>query len=265
MDDKHDNKSFTIILCLLIGLLVGALGTYYVVSSGHESKVKELERKLDEKTEELTKLNEDNAKKEEESKKSVDMTSDDTKKEYNKLLNKELKSVLTYLNDKDMTRADKELTDEELLKATCYYAKNEVKDASFEETKETPSKNVKLIKLEELNKYAKKVFGREIDKEKLGSAVLKSDNKVTCDFNEKLEESGPYKVTKIIHNKEKDQYEVNYDDVSGYKTEKDIKGLLDKLNLDDYFDYKDSYITGRYQLTLRKTNDGYHILNNKKL
>lgn len=265
MDEKHGNQSFTIILCLLIGVLVGGLGTYYVVSSNHSNELKKLERQLDEKTDELTKLNEESVKKEEESKKSVDITSDDTKKEYNKLLNKNLKSALTYLNDKDKTRADKELTDEEILKATCYYTKTEVKDAGFEETKETPSKNVKIIKLDELNKYAKKIFGREIDKEKLGSAVLKSDNKVTCDFNEKLEESGPYKVTKIIHNKEKDQYEVNYDDVSGYKTEKDIKGLLDKLNLDDYFDYKDSYITGRYQLTLRKTSDGFHILNNKKL
>ena len=80
MEKRRESKSFGFILCLLIGILIGSLGTYYVLSTNYTNETNRLKREINKKEDELEKLQKQ---KEETKEESIDITSDDTKKEYN--------------------------------------------------------------------------------------------------------------------------------------------------------------------------------------
>ena len=126
-------------LCLLIGILIGSLGTYYVLSTNYTNEKNRLKREINEKEDELEKLQKQ---KEETKEESIDITSDDTKKEYNQVLNQKLKPVLMYLNDTRTTYDDSDFTDLEMTNATCYYLKEQDDDSIFEQENNSPVENI---------------------------------------------------------------------------------------------------------------------------
>ena len=130
--ERRESHSFAIILCLVLGILIGSLGTYYVLSVNYTSKINELKREIKKKEDKITELET----KEEKELEPVDITSKQTKTEYNKILNSNLKSILSYFNFVRTTYDDTDFTDMELSEATCYYLKSN-KEENFEKENNT--------------------------------------------------------------------------------------------------------------------------------
>ena len=255
--ERRESRSFGFILCLLIGILLGSLGTYYVLSMNYSNETNRLKREINEKEDEIKKL--ENKQKEETKKESVDITSDETKKEYNQLLNQKLKPALMYLNHTRTTYDDSSFTDLEMTNATCYYLKEQEDHSVFE--KEENQEEKKMIQFSKLNPFVKTLFGVEIQKEQLDETILK-DDKITCQYDKNMKDV-LYKVTKIIVHQETNEIEITYDDISGV-LEDDEK--VTDLKKDDYFEYEDSDIKAKYKLVLKKiSNDEYQIMSNKKV
>ena len=56
MDMKEkENRSFGLVLCLLLGILLGSLGTYYVLSTNYTNEFNQTKKELNQKEEELEK------------------------------------------------------------------------------------------------------------------------------------------------------------------------------------------------------------------
>ena len=108
--ERRESHSFVIILCLVLGILIGSLGTYYVLSVNYTSKINELKREIKKKEDKITELET----KEEKELEPVDITSKQTKTEYNKILNSNLKSILSYFNFVRTTYDDTDFTDMEM-------------------------------------------------------------------------------------------------------------------------------------------------------
>lgn len=260
MERRKESKSFGFILCLLIGILLGSLGTYYVLSMNYTNETNRLKREINEKEDEIKKLQE--KQKEETKKEAVDITSDDTKKEYNQLLNQKLKPALMYLNHTRTTYDDSSFTDFEMANATCYYLKDQDDDSIFE--KENNSDEKKTIQFSKLNPFAKTLFGVEIKKEQLDETIFK-DDKITCQYDKDVKEV-LYKVTKIIDHQKTGKIEITYDDISGVLEDEKKKDKLGDFKKEDYFEYEESDIQAKYQLVLKKVSDSeYQIISNKKV
>lgn len=260
MERRRESRSFGFVLCLLIGILLGSLGTYYVLSMNYTNESNRLKREINEKEDEIKKL--ENKQKEETKKESVDITSDETKKEYNQLLNQNLKPVLMYLNHTRTTYDDSNFTDLEMTNATCYYLKEQEDHSMFE--KEDNSDEKKTIQFSKLNPFAKTLFGVEIKKEQLDETILKED-KITCQYDKNIKDA-LYKVTKIIDHQETGEIEITYDDISGVLEDDEKKDKIEDLKKDDYFEYEESDVQAKYQLLLKKiSNSEYQIIRNKKV
>ena len=54
--ERRESHSFAIILCLVLGILIGSLGTYYVLSVNYTSKINELKREIKKKEDKITEL-----------------------------------------------------------------------------------------------------------------------------------------------------------------------------------------------------------------
>lgn len=260
MERRRESRSFGFVLCLLIGILLGSLGTYYVLSMNYTNESNRLKREINEKEDEIKKL--EKKQKEETKKESVDITSDETKKEYNQLLNQKLKPVFMYLNHTRTTYDDSNFTDLEMTNATCYYLKEQEDHSMFE--KEDNSDEKKTIQFSKLNPFAKTLFGVEIKKEQLDETILKED-KITCQYDKNIKDA-LYKVTKIIDHQETGEIEITYDDISGVLEDDEKKDKIDDLKKDDYFEYEESDVQAKYQLLLKKiSNSEYQIIRNKKV
>lgn len=259
MEKRRESKSFGFILCLLIGILIGSLGTYYVLSTNYTNETNRLKREINKKEDELEKLQKQKEKTKEE---SIDITSDDTKKEYNQVLNQKLKPVLMYLNDTRTTYDDSDFTDLEMTNATCYYLKEQDDDSIFEQ--ENNSDEQKTILFSKINPFVKTLFGVELVQEQLDETILK-DDKITCQYDKDMKEV-LYKVTKIVDHQETDEIEITYDDISSVLEDEEKKDQLEDYKKDDYFDYEESDVKAKYQLILKKTSDDtYQIISNKKI
>lgn len=260
MERRRESRSFGFVLCLLIGILLGSLGTYYVLSMNYTNESNRLKREINEKEDEIKNL--EKKQKEETKKESVDITSDETKKEYNQLLNQKLKPVFMYLNHTRTTYDDSNFTDLEMTNATCYYLKEQEDHSMFE--KEDNSDEKKTIQFSKLNPFAKTLFGVEIKKEQLDETILKED-KITCQYDKNIKDA-LYKVTKIIDHQETGEIEITYDDISGVLEDDEKKDKIDDLKKDDYFEYEESDVQAKYQLVLKKiSNSEYQIIRNKKV
>ena len=260
MERRRESRSFGFVLCLLIGILLGSLGTYYVLSMNYTNESNRLKREINEKEDEIKNL--EKKQKEETKKESVDITSDETKKEYNQLLNQKLKPVFMYLNHTRTTYDDSNFTDLEMTNATCYYLKEQEDHSMFE--KEDNSDEKKTIQFSKLNPFAKTLFGVEIKKEQLDETILKED-KITCQYDKNIKDA-LYKVTKIIDHQETGEIEITYDDISGVLEDDEKKDKINDLKKDDYFEYEESDVQAKYQLLLKKiSNSEYQIIRNKKV
>ncbi len=260
MERKRESRSFGFILCLLIGILLGSLGTYYVLSMNYSNETNRLKREINEKENEIKKLQ--NKQKEETKKESVDITADDTKKEYNQLLNQKLKPALMYLNHTRTTYDDSDFTDLEIANATCYYLKDQDDENIFEKGNNSDEK--RTIQFSKLNPFAKTLFGVEIKKEQLDETILK-DETITCQYDKDMKDV-LYKVTKIIDHQETGEIEITYDDISGVLDNDKKKDKIEDLKKDDYFEYEESDVQAKYQLVLKKvSNNEYQIISNKKI
>lgn len=260
MERRRESRSFGFVLCLLIGILLGSLGTYYVLSMNYTNESNRLKREINEKEDEIKNL--EKKQKEETKKESVDITSDETKKEYNQLLNQNLKPVFMYLNHTRTTYDDSNFTDLEMTNATCYYLKEQEDHSMFE--KEDNSDEKKTIQFSKLNPFAKTLFGVEIKKEQLDETILKED-KITCQYDKNIKDV-LYKVTKIIDHQETGEIEITYDDISGVLEDDEKKDKINDLKKDDYFEYEESDVQAKYQLLLKKiSNSEYQIIRNKKV
>lgn len=260
MERRRESRSFGFVLCLLIGILLGSLGTYYVLSMNYTNESNRLKREINEKEDEIKNL--EKKQKEETKKESVDITSDETKKEYNQLLNQKLKPVFMYLNHTRTTYDDSNFTDLEMTNATCYYLKEQEDHSMFE--KEDNSDEKKTIQFSKLNPFAKTLFGVEIKKEQLDETILKED-KITCQYDKNIKDV-LYKVTKIIDHQETGEIEITYDDISGVLEDDEKKDKINDLKKDDYFEYEESDVQAKYQLLLKKiSNSEYQIIRNKKV
>ena len=52
MDMKEkENRSFGLVLCLLLGILIGSLGTYYVLSTNYTNELNQTKKELNQKEE----------------------------------------------------------------------------------------------------------------------------------------------------------------------------------------------------------------------
>ena len=58
MERRKESRSFGFILCLLIGILLGSLGTYYVLTMNYTNETNRLKREINEKEDEIKKLQE---------------------------------------------------------------------------------------------------------------------------------------------------------------------------------------------------------------
>ena len=217
MDMKEkENRSFGLVLCLLLGILIGSLGTYYVLSTNYTNELNQTKKELNQKEEELEKLQ--NKQQEEEEETLKEITSDETKKTYNEVLNGEMKPVLIYVKDRD---------EEDL------FVNKEEKEST--------------ILKEKFNPFVVELFGEALESE---------EEEITCQYD--LEKTDAlYKVTKVVEDTEKEQIELTYDEL---KTEK-----LEEVGESDQLDYEQSDVVDKYQIVLKRVEDHYQIISNKKI
>lgn len=255
--ERRESHSFVIILCLVLGILIGSLGTYYVLSVNYTSKINELKREIKKKEDKITELEA----KEEKELEPVDITSKQTKTEYNKILNSNLKSILSYFNFVRTTYDDTDFTDIEMAEATCYYLKSN-KEETFEKENNTEEK--KVITFDNLNPFIKQLFGVELNKDELDDTLFK-DNKLTCQYQKDMKDV-LYKVTKVVNNQEEELIEITYDDISPVLENEEKKEEVETLKKNDNFDYEKSDVKAKYELILKKISENeYQIVKNKKI
>ena len=237
MDMKEkENRSFGLVLCLLLGILIGSLGTYYVLSTNYTNELNQTKKELNQKEEELEKLQ--NKQQEEE-----EITSDETKKTYNEVLNGEMKPVLIYLNQKSTTYENRSFTDKERKEATCYYVKDREEEDLFVNKEEKESTILK----EKFNPFVVELFGEALESE---------EEEITCQYD--LEKTDAlYKVTKVVEDTEKEQIELTYDELNIEK--------LEEVGESDQLDYEQSDVVDKYQIVLKRVEDHYQIISNKKI
>lgn len=242
MDMKEkENRSFGLVLCLLLGILIGSLGTYYVLSTNYTNELNQTKKELNQKEEELEKLQNQQQEEEEETLKEI--TSDEIKRTYNEVLNGEMKPVLIYLNQKSTTYENRSFTDKERKEATCYYVKDREEEDLFVNKEEKESTILK----EKFNPFVVELFGEAIESE---------EEEITCQYD--LEKTDAlYKVTKVIEDTEKEQIELTYDELNIEK--------LEEVGESDQLDYEQSDVVDQYQIVLKKVEDHYQIISNKKI